>query len=223
LTITKKHRLRLLVEVAVFIGLLSYSSLWGKLNKQDEKAQFNAIVSQQLLPFKSDENTLFIKSFDSFWLKGSLSDAQKKEIEDIASLIDKRNLAADPFLTSYLRSVMVFYDSTSSIKGYEAWCKGVRNVLTRKGVSSGVILNLLKGPTNYKADRTIYANDYIRWQVDTLNLTFQYDCKAAAKNKSNIVLPARYGKDICNHGHLLPHMGNNKRFRRPGILEKIGL
>jgi hypothetical protein len=175
LTITKKHRLRLLVGVAVFIGLLSYSSLWGKLNKQDEKAQFNAIVSQQLLPFKSDENTLFIKSFDSFWLKGSLSDAQKKEIENIASLIDKRNLAADPFLTSYLRSVMVFYDSTSSIKGYEAWCKGVRNVLTRKGVSSGVILNLLKGPTNYKADRTIYANDYIRWQVDTLNLTFQYD------------------------------------------------
>lgn len=188
MTTTKSQTYNILLGVILLMAIFLYGSSWAKNEKQDDVKLFHQVVALQLVPFKSEENVRFAKAFESFWTKSNLTENQQSEIVEIANLIENRSFDADPYLTGYLSSVMVFYDSTANVKGYEAWRKGIKNVLTKKGIPSSTILNILRGAIDYKRERVFYSNNYIRWQADSLDYTYQYDTTLFVKlSKTKIV------------------------------------
>lgn len=163
------------------VGVLILTAFWAssvrksKQELSEEIKQFHLTVLKRLENYKNDENTKFLARFGDFWLKTEISADRRKDIVEISDMINAKNLAPDPFLTTYLSNAMQLCDSTSKLKGYDAWTKGVKIILAKKGVSPDIYLNILNSPANIISSKCLFVNDYIRWTADSLSNTYQYD------------------------------------------------
>ena len=154
---------------------LSYPSKKDKVELPDDLKAFPLDVANRLASHKSEANTTFLADFAKFWQSPSLNDEQRKVIVETTSQFEERNLTADPFLTSYLKSMMVFFDSTSMIKGFEAWSKAVKLLLSHKKYPKPLVLSIFESPTTLNKEKAFYANNYIKWSLSDKEFTYKFD------------------------------------------------
>ncbi len=159
----------------VLLVALSYSSKTEKAVLPDEFKSFHLEVANRLANFKSEENTKFLATFADFWQSPTLNTDQRRAIMSTTAQFESRNLSASPYLITYLESMMVFFDSTSSVKGFEAWNKGVNTLLARKGFPKDIILSIFDSPVGITKKKAFFATSYIRWCLSDRVITYKFD------------------------------------------------
>lgn len=174
---TSKHITTFFIT-GILLALVCFSipSRKDKAVLSDEFKMYPLDVANRLTNYKSEANTKFLDDFAKFWQSTSLNDELRKEIIATTAQFEGRNLTADPYLTSYLKSMMVFFDSTSSVvKGFEAWNKGINTLLNRKKFPKDIILSVFESPLNISKEKAFYSSTYIKWCLSDKEVTYKFD------------------------------------------------
>ena len=172
-----------LLKIGIIVGLLLFiviqcfaiSLRKGKANIEDEHIKFIQNLSLRLQNYKNDYTVDFYNRFNSFWLSPELTNEDRKSISKISTLIDEKRYSIVPFLTSYLESVMAFYEESTNVKGFETWNNSLPKLLNKKGIQSQYVLFAMESPSILNDQNALYRGSTIRWQVDTATFTYQYD------------------------------------------------
>lgn len=175
-TFSIKHAASLFVTGAfVLLVYLSYPIQKDKVILPDDQKAFPNQVAAKLSNYKSESNTHLLEEFGKLWQSSLLNDEQRKTIMSTTALFDGRNLTADPYLTSYIRSVMAFFSPVSVAKGFEAWNKGIARLLSRSKIQRDIFLTVCESPYNANKEKAFFSSPYIKWCLSDSVITYKFD------------------------------------------------
>ncbi|WP_320052864.1 hypothetical protein [uncultured Acetobacteroides sp.] len=175
-TISKHITPIAITGILLLLVCLSYPNQKDKAVLSEEFKAYPLDVANKLANYKSEANTKFLADFATFWQSTALNDDQRKAIMATTAQFEGRNLTADPFLTCYLRSMMVFFDSTTAVvKGFEAWNKGVNALLERKKFPKDIVLSVFESPLSISKEKAFFTSNYIKWGLSDKEITFKFD------------------------------------------------
>lgn len=157
------------------VAVYAIKSYDNKPTIAEELKDFPLQVASKLDSYKSESNTQLLKTFSNFWSSAAITDADRALIVKTTSGFEKRNLTPEPYLTSYLKSVMAFYDSSSVVRGFNEWNKAVLSIVEKRKLPKEIVQSVFEAPAKLKESKTILSNDYIKWLLFDKEITFRYD------------------------------------------------
>ncbi|MCB2218892.1 MAG: hypothetical protein KQI35_00755 [Bacteroidetes bacterium] len=138
--------------------LKQLGDLFSKINVKEDK----------------DESELMLERFTEFWNTGSFSKEMKENIKTVSNLMLKRRLKAYPDFYYYLSANMGLVEFDHNEESYQAWHKGVMELVQDKR-SSKPIRSFLKTSYHLLNENILYSSRATSWKASTYEFHFDYD------------------------------------------------